>query len=147
MSGAQDGFEDFQLHWSDVAPKEGGEDEGFKKMDLRFLVRGDNAGSRQVCVWRTILPPGGAHEPHRHPNAEEVTYIVRGRAAAGAGSTERELTAGSVRHVPAGVTHWMRNPDPEQDVEIIGIYGGATSFDEAGHEFVEALSDAHRQVG
>lgn len=138
-------FDDFQIHYSEVEPKQANADEGFVQMDLRFLVRGDNAGSESVCVWRTILPPGGAHEPHQHPNAEEVTYIVRGRAAAGAGDVERELTAGSVRYVPRGVTHWMRNPSDE-DVEIIGVYGGAASFDEAGHTFVGPLTDAHRQV-
>jgi mannose-6-phosphate isomerase-like protein (cupin superfamily) len=145
MNAEDDQHEDFQIHYSEVEPKAGGEEDGFRRMDLRFLVRADNAGSESVCVWRTILPPGGAHEPHQHPNAEEVTYIVRGRAAAGAGTVERELRAGSVRHVPAGVTHWMRNPSDEE-VEIIGVYGGAASFEQAGHVFVEPLTDAHRQV-
>lgn len=146
MSVDEHVFDDFQIHYSEVEPKQASADEGFKQVDIRFLVRGDNAGSESVCVWRTIVPPGGAHEPHQHPNAEEVTYIVRGRAAAGAGDVERELRAGSVRHVARGVTHWMRNPSEDEELEILGVYGGATSFDEAGHVFIEPLGDAHRQV-
>jgi quercetin dioxygenase-like cupin family protein len=146
MSAEDGSYDDFQIHYSEVEPKQASADEGFKQIDLRFLVRGDNAGARSVCVWRTILPPGGAHEPHQHPDAEEVTYIVRGRAAAGAGEVERELRAGSVRHVARGVTHWMRNPSADEELEIVGVYGGAASFEEAGHVFVEPLGDRHRQV-
>jgi quercetin dioxygenase-like cupin family protein len=137
---------DFKVHHSDVHPQATDANKGFIEMDFRFLVRDENAGSKQVCMWRTLLPPGAAHERHSHPNAEEIIYIVRGRAAAGAGDTEYELTEGCARYVPAGVAHWVRNPSDRETIEILGVYGGAASLEEAGHEFVGPITAAHRQV-
>ena len=49
------------------------EEEGWHKMDVRWLVTGKNMDSRNTVVGWTTMPPGvkSKHALHRHPNAEE----------------------------------------------------------------------------
>ncbi len=131
MSGAH-----FQIHVDEMQPAAVGADEGWRRMDIRFLVSAESGGSRQVCWWRTVFPPGAAHERHYHPNAEEVLYVLRGRGIAGAGDTEHEVTAGTAVYVPAGATHSLRNASESEELEIVGCYAPAASLEEAGYVFV-----------
>jgi quercetin dioxygenase-like cupin family protein len=136
----------FQVHVSEVEPAPVGSAEGWQRMDIRFLVRGDNAGSRSVCFWRTIFPPGAAHARHYHPNAEEALYVIRGRGAAGTGEEEHEVAAGTAVFVPAGAVHWFRNPSDTEEVELVGCYCPASSLEDAGYVFVGEIGDEHRTV-
>jgi quercetin dioxygenase-like cupin family protein len=136
----------FQIHVSEMEPAALTLDEGWRKMDIRFLVRNDNAGSTRVCWWRTIFPPGAAHERHFHPNAEEVLYVIRGRGAAGTEDEEHEVGPGTAVYIPAGAIHWLRNLDDREELEIVGCYAGASSLEEAGYVFVSEITDEYRKV-
>jgi quercetin dioxygenase-like cupin family protein len=136
----------FQIHVSELAPADVAAEAGWVEMDIRFLVRGDNAGSESVCLWRTIFPPGAAHARHYHPNAEEALYVIRGRGAAGAEDEEHEVGSGTAVFVPAGVTHWFRNPSATEEVEIVGCYSPASSLADAGYVFVGEITDEQRTV-
>jgi quercetin dioxygenase-like cupin family protein len=136
----------FQVHVSEVEPAPVEREDGWREMDIRFLIRDDNAGSNEICFWRTVFPPGGAHERHSHPNAAEVFYVLRGRGAAGSDDTEQEVTAGSVQYIPAGVVHWFRNLEPDQELELVGCYAPGGSLEAAGYEFAGEITDEYRQL-
>jgi quercetin dioxygenase-like cupin family protein len=136
----------FQLHVTDVEPAPVEPKDGWRDMDIRFLVRDDNANSGEICFWRTLFPPGAAHERHYHPNAAEVLYVLRGRGGAGTEDEEHEVTAGSVVYIPRGAIHWLRNLDPEQELEIVGCYAPVGSLEEAGYVFVSDITDEYQQV-
>jgi quercetin dioxygenase-like cupin family protein len=136
----------FQLHVSEVEPASVKEDEGWRNMDIRFLVTSENAGSTDVCWWRTVFPPGAAHERHYHPNAEEVLYVLRGRGAAGTGNEEREVVPGTVQYIPAGVVHWLRNLNSDEELEIVGCYAGAGGLEGAGYVFVSDITSEYQHV-
>lgn len=138
--------EHFQVHVSEVESAPVRLEDGWRDMDIRFMVRGDNAGAKSICWWRTVFPPGAAHERHYHPNAEEVLYILRGRGAAGTGNEEHEMTPGTVQFIPAGATHWLRNADDHEEMEIVGCYAGVTSLEDAGYVFVSEISEEYRTV-
>lgn len=121
-------------------------EDGWRKMDIRFLVSDQSGGAKHVCFWRTIFPPGAAHERHYHPNAEEVLYVLRGRGAAGTDAEEHEVTPGVAQYIPAGSVHWLRNLSDTEDLEIVGVYSPATSLDDAGYVFVSDITDEYRQV-
>lgn len=139
--------EHFQRHISEIEKAPVRLEDGWRDMDIRFMVRGDNAGAKHVCWWRTVFPPGAAHERHFHPDAEEVLYVIRGRGAAGTGESEQEIGPGSVQFIAAGEIHWLRNLDPQEELEIVGCYAGAASLEEAGYEFVSQITDEYRTVG
>jgi quercetin dioxygenase-like cupin family protein len=136
----------FQVHVSEVEPAPVERKEGWRDMDIRFLIRDDNAGSSEICFWRTVFPPGGAHERHVHPHAAEVFYVLSGRGAAGSEHTEQEVTSGSVQYIPPGVVHWFRNLEDDQQLELVGCYAPAGSLEEAGYEFVSEITDEYRQL-
>jgi mannose-6-phosphate isomerase-like protein (cupin superfamily) len=136
----------FQVHVSEVEPAPVKRDDGWRDVDIRFVVREDNAGSSEICFWRTVFPPGAAHERHSHPNADEVFYVLRGRGAAGSGDVEEEVTAGSVQYIPRGIVHWFRNLGTDEELELVGCYAPAGSLEDAGYEFVSEITEQYRQV-
>ncbi|HZU16433.1 MAG TPA: cupin domain-containing protein [Candidatus Dormibacteraeota bacterium] len=123
----------FLVHVDEVPAAPVRAEEGWQDVDIRFLVGEERGGVRSACLFRTLFPPGAAHRPHRHPRADEVLYVLRGRARVGADGEEREVGAGTAQFVPAGVVHWLRNPGAET-VEVVGAYLGVGSLAEAGYE-------------
>jgi quercetin dioxygenase-like cupin family protein len=133
--------DNYLTHVSDFAPAPVTADEGWRKMDIRFILNREASGHGSVCVFRTLFEPGAAHEIHTHPGADEFLYVVRGRCVVGAGGEEYDAGPGTLQFIPAGKTHWLRNVDPFEPVELIGGYTGVGSLDEAGYEFIEHLTD------
>jgi quercetin dioxygenase-like cupin family protein len=120
-------------------------DQGWKQIRIRFF-EGQDSGSGNCCMFRASFPPGAAHERHFHPNADEFFYVIRGRAAVGAEDEEHVAAPGTVQFVPAGKVHWLRNLDPEEPVEVVGIYVGGRTLEEAGYEYVGEIEQQHMKA-
>jgi quercetin dioxygenase-like cupin family protein len=126
----------FTIQLDEVQPAPVRTEQGWRDVDIRFLITRELAGSGSVCLFRALFPPGAAHESHRHPHADEFFYVIRGRALLGAEAEEHAAGPGTVEFVPAGRAHWLRNPDPVEPVEVVGGYLGVGSLGEAGYELV-----------
>ena len=107
--------------------------EGWRDMDIRFLIDRARTGSGSVCLFRALFAPGAAHEAHLHPNADEVYFVIRGNPVVGYGSQELAIEPGTAEFVPAGAVHWLRNPAGSEPVEVVGCYLGVGSLAEAGY--------------
>ena len=129
----------------ELSPEPLVDDEGWRGMDIRFAT-GEMTGSETLCFWRTLFPPGMAHERHRHPHATEFLYVIAGRAALGAGAAETVANPGTLQIIPPGKVHWLRNLDADRPVEVVGGYVGAPSLEKAGYVFVGAITDEFRTV-
>ena len=75
-----------------------------------FPVVGGNA----AAIFLLELEPGGLREPHWHPNAWEMEYVVSGKARLGVvtpeGTTDIvDLGPGDVGFVPRGWAHYIEN--------------------------------------
>jgi quercetin dioxygenase-like cupin family protein len=130
----------------DVAVAGVSPDQGWKQMRIRFFD-GEASGSENCCMFRASFPPGAAHERHFHPNADEFFYLISGRAAVGAGDEEHVAERGTVQFIPAGKVHWLRNLDPDEGVEVVGIYVGGRTLEEAGYEYVGEIEPRYRKAG
>jgi quercetin dioxygenase-like cupin family protein len=97
-------------------------------------------------MFRTVFPPGAAHERHLHSRADEFFYVISGRAAAGAGDREQEAVAGTLQWIPRGIVHWLRNLDAVEPVVLVGAYVGAGSLEDSGYEFVSEITDEYRTI-
>jgi quercetin dioxygenase-like cupin family protein len=116
----------------DETPSDAGLPErGWLQMDVRWLVTKETVGATQTVFGVTIFPPGSKHEIHRHPNAEEVEYIVSGRGTAYVGADAVELGPGEALFVPRNEYHGFENPSGEE-VVMAWCYAGAASLEEAG---------------
>ena len=87
------------------------EERGWHRMDVRWLVTGQNMDSKQTVVGRTIMPPGvkSRHAIQRHPNAEEWEYIISGVARKHVGDETFVLRAGELAFIPRNVYHGLEN--------------------------------------
>jgi quercetin dioxygenase-like cupin family protein len=117
-----------------VAPRD-----GWRGIEIRFL-NGSASGSSNTCLFRASFPPGATHERHMHPNADEFFYLISGRAAVGAGDQEQVASGGTVQFIPAGRVHWLRNLDETEPVEVVGVYVGGASLEDAGYVYAGEIS-------
>lgn len=119
------------------------EERGWHKMDVRWLVTGQNQDSKQTVVGRTIMPPGvkSRHAIHRHPNAEEWEYIVSGVARKHVGDDTFVLRAGELAFIPRNVYHGLENASDTEPLVTLWGYCGASSLEEAGYVIPEDGKD------
>ena len=123
------------VHLEDVAPEEIKEKDGWRKMDIRFIITGERQGSKNCTMFRAFFPPGARHMKHSHSNSDELFYMIRGHGASGAGKKEYEMRAGSAHFIPKGVTHWLRNLSETEPIEVVGVYLQAGNLKESGYVF------------
>jgi quercetin dioxygenase-like cupin family protein len=104
---------------------------GWVDMDVRWLITGDTVGARKTVFGVTFFPPGAKHELHRHPNAEEVEYLVSGSGIAYVGDDAIQLGPGEAVFVPQNAYHGFEN-DSDAEVVMAWYYAGAASLEGAG---------------
>jgi quercetin dioxygenase-like cupin family protein len=108
-------------------------DEGWVDMRVQFIIDERTAGSKQLVVGRTVLPPGARHERHSHPHADEFLVVLSGSGMIYTDDGEEPSVEGDVIFSPAGHAHGFNNTSDE-DVLLIWGWSGAGSLDAAGYE-------------
>ncbi len=121
----------YKVSLEGTRPDPGIPDRGWIGMDVRWLVTKETVGATETVFGVTTFPPGARHELHRHPNAEEVEYIVVGSGVAYVGDDAIELGPGEAVFVPRDTYHGFENTSSES-VVMAWTYAGAASLDEAG---------------
>ena len=58
---------------------------------------------------RVRMPAGTGHAFHRHPELEEIIYVIEGRAEQWVGEQCRYLGPGDLAHIPKDVVHGTYN--------------------------------------
>ena len=104
---------------------------GWLNMDVRWLVTKDTVGASKTVFGVTYFPPGSKHEIHRHPNAEEVEYLISGSGIAYVGDDAVELGPGEAVFVPQNEYHGFEN-NSDTEVVMAWYYAGAASLEDAG---------------
>jgi quercetin dioxygenase-like cupin family protein len=114
---------------------------GWVEMDVRWLVTKDTVGAQSTAFGVTMFPPGSKHDIHRHPNVEEVEYLVSGHGIAYVGDDAVELGPGEAVFVPRNEYHGFENTS-DGEVVMAWCYAGASSLEDAG--FVTRAEDEAR---
>ena len=109
--------------------------EGF---ELGWHSRPETTGAGQLVVIEVKLEPGGGHDFHRHPNQEEVIYVLDGEIEQWVDRRRRTLRAGDSAFIPAAMVHASFNVSgaPARLLAIL-----APSIGEEGYE----LEEVHEQ--
>ena len=97
-----------------------------------------------LALFLIRLKPSGIVEPHTHPNAAELNYVVNGKVRftvfGPSGEVESsEIGKGQVFFVPSGYFHYLENPDNvngsdiasffnNESPEFIGLAGGLSAY-------------------
>jgi quercetin dioxygenase-like cupin family protein len=108
-------------------------DEGWVDMQVQFLIDKATAGSENLLVGWTVLPPGAMHDRHRHFHADEFWVVLSGSGVMYTDDGEAPAQQGDVVYTPRGQWHGFKN-DTDQDVVLVWGWGGAGSLEDAGYE-------------
>jgi quercetin dioxygenase-like cupin family protein len=104
---------------------------GWLNMDVRWLVTKESVGASNTVFGVTFFPPGAKHDIHRHPNAEEVEYLVSGSGIAYVDDDAIEVGPGEAVFVPQNAYHGFENTS-DAEVVMAWYYAGAASLEDAG---------------
>jgi len=74
-----------------------------------WLSRPGLTAAEQLLMVRVLMPPGRAHQFHRHPAMEEIIYVVSGKAEQWVDREKCLLGPGDIAHIPADVVHGTYN--------------------------------------
>jgi quercetin dioxygenase-like cupin family protein len=74
-----------------------------------WLIRPDLVAAEKLLLVRVTMPPGQGHAFHRHPEMEEIIYVVEGEAEQWVEREKRRLRAGEAAHIPTGLVHGTYN--------------------------------------
>ena len=100
---------------------------------VKNIIDRDVAGARRIILLSSELPPGKVHLLHRHPNAEQIMYVLEGACLALSEGGAKRLGEGDVVFIAQGEWHGVRN-DSNRPVVTLVIYAGAGTLEEAGYE-------------
>ena len=71
-----------------------------------------------------------------------VYYVIRGRGVAGAGPDRTEVRGGHIHLIPRGVERFLCNLSATEPLEVLAVYTGAGSLEEAGYVATGEVTDA-----
>ncbi len=89
-----------------------------------WLCRPGLTDAEKLLLVRVRMPPGQAHKFHKHPEMEEVIYILAGSAEQWVDRDKKLLSPGDVAHIPVGVIHGTYNAG-STDLEFLAILSPA----------------------
>jgi len=81
-------------------------------------------GGDELAPWgvgRAVVEPGGATEPHDHPD-HEMFVFVSGTGILTVDGEERRVGPEVTALLPAGSRHWVRNPSPSNRLVFLSVY-------------------------
>lgn len=74
-----------------------------------WLCRPDIVDADKLLLVRVHMPPGQAHQFHRHPEMEEIIYVLEGTAEQWVDRDKKILGPGDIAHIPMNVVHGTYN--------------------------------------
>jgi quercetin dioxygenase-like cupin family protein len=107
-------------------------DDGWVDMQVQFLIDEASASSTGLVVGRTVIPPGGRHDRHLHPNADEFLVVLSGSGEIYTDEGREPATEGDVVFTPRGHWHGFDNTSDE-DALLLWGWSGAGSLEAAGY--------------
>jgi quercetin dioxygenase-like cupin family protein len=87
------------------------------------------------------MPPGKGHAFHRHPECEEILYVLDGQAEQWVDNERRLLGPGDVAHIPKNVVHASYNAS-DRPLVFLAMLSPATG---QGPECVEVHDQEPRR--
>ena len=129
----------YNVHEDEVQPARVQLKDGWREMNIRFLLDKKTVGITSAVLWKAVIKAGAVHQKHVHRVADEVCYVIKGKGRHGQGDEEWDIGPGDSYFAPRGLAHWAYGTDPKDPLTVIGTYVGGGSLEDTGYEFVEAL--------
>ena len=92
------------------------------------------SNAEDLVVLEVTLSPGGGHNFHKHPNQEEVIYVIEGEIEQWIDRDNRRLGAGDSAFIGADVAHASFNVS-NREAKLLAILGPCVGPE--GYELVD----------
>ena len=89
---------------------------------LRWISHPPSTEARQLTVVDVTFPLGKGHSFHKHPDQEEVIYVVSGELEQWVERENRILGPGDAVFIPAGMVHALFQSG-ERETKFLAIFG------------------------
>ncbi len=106
---------------------------------LGWCIRPGDTGSENLVVIEVTLAPGGSHAFHKHPQQDEVIYVIAGQVEQWREQERRTLGPGDSVFLPAGTVHATFNTG-EGDAKLLAVLSPSTG-DGDGYELVDVADE------
>jgi quercetin dioxygenase-like cupin family protein len=103
---------------------------------LGWLSRPSDTGAKQLVVIEVDLMPGCGHDFHKHPDQEEVIYVVDGQVEQWLEKDGRILKSGDSVFINADVVHASFNVS-DKPARLLAIL--SPCLGDGGYELVEVF--------
>lgn len=107
---------------------------------LAWCCRPETTGATGLVVIEVTLTPGGGHAFHKHPQQEEVIYVVDGEVEQWLDQGRQTLRTGDSVYLPAGVVHASFNVS-SRNAKLLAILGPCLAVSN-GYDVVEVAGEA-----
>ena len=106
---------------------------------LHWVSHPPSTGAKRMTVVEGTFKPGHGHSFHKHPDREEVIYVISGTFEQWMDREMRTLRSGDAVFIPAGMVHASFNSG-KGDARMIAIFGPCVG--EAGFETIDVAEEA-----
>jgi quercetin dioxygenase-like cupin family protein len=96
------------------------------------------SSSKDLVVLEVTLRPAGGHNFHRHPNQEELIYVIEGEIEQWVGQEKRVLRPGDSAFIGADVVHASFNVS-DRNAKLLAILGPCVGSE--GYELVDVAGE------
>jgi len=87
----------------------------------KHLFGPESVGAKYLKISITEYSPGGEHTLHRHPDQEEVIYVLEGEGISRTKAGDQPIRAGSFVFIPADTDHATINLRKDKPMKAIII--------------------------
>ncbi len=107
---------------------------------LAWCCRPETTGAKGLVVIEVTLAPGGGHAFHKHPQQEEVIYVIEGEVEQWLDQGKRTLQAGDSVYLPADKVHASFNVS-DRPAKLLALLGPCLDVPN-GYEVVEVAAES-----
>ena len=106
---------------------------------VRWMSSPPATGAKDLTVIEVNITPGKGHNFHKHPEQEEVIYVISGEVEQWLGQEKRILGPGDSVFIGADVVHASFNIG-KTDAKLLAILGPCVG--DAGYELVDVAGES-----
>lgn len=106
---------------------------------LRWMSSPPATGAKDLSVIEVNINPGAGHDFHKHPDQEEVIYVITGEVEQWVEQDKRILGPGDSVFIGAGVVHASFNVG-DAEAKLLAILGPCVGPE--GYELVDVASES-----
>jgi quercetin dioxygenase-like cupin family protein len=107
--------------------------------EMGWISRPSTTDAKSINEMQVILQPGCGHNFHKHPNQEEVIYVVAGEIEQWLETTKQILKPGDSVFIKPNIVHASFNIG-NQPATLLAVL--APCIGEAGYELVDVSGEA-----